>query len=225
MPRVFLSPLGFHEDILIRALIQLRASRLDRLLVVSCKPLVGGVRRAFDGLKASCSRQDLPEPGLLEVDCSRFYESIAEVRKELGKHEGELILLLGAGLRILSHMLEVAVLVSGRPFKIYYEPESEGGESSHRSQPLREPIKPRQAIEPRAESIKARPRETRCHSSRTSQRARSQRENREEHSHEAQEQGAGGEERKERRSRTHFNSHSTLFIDKNPIRSLGIPES
>ncbi|WP_276813777.1 CRISPR-associated CARF protein Csa3 [Desulfurococcus amylolyticus] len=128
MPRVFLSPLGFHEDILIRALIQLRASRLDRLLVVSCKPLVGGVRRAFDGLKASCSRQDLPEPGLLEVDCSRFYESIAEVRKELGKHEGELILLLGAGLRILSHMLEVAVLVSGRPFKIYYEPESEGGE-------------------------------------------------------------------------------------------------
>lgn len=128
MPRVFLSPLGFHEDILVRALIQLRASRLDRFLVVSCKPLTGGVRRAFDGLKASCSRQDLPEPVLLEVDCSRFYESVADVRRELAKHEGEPILLLGAGLRILSHMLEVAALVSGRPFKVYYEPESEGGE-------------------------------------------------------------------------------------------------
>ncbi len=55
--RVFLMPLGFHEDILLRALNSMRARGGDVVYVLTCGPLVGAVKRAYESLRALCLRQ------------------------------------------------------------------------------------------------------------------------------------------------------------------------
>ena len=125
--RVFLMPLGFHEDILLRAMTRLRVHREDLVYVVTCSPLVGAVKRALESLRALCLKQGFPEPILLEVECRDFYESVRRVKSTISQHgDAELVLCSGSGLRILLHILEVAVLASRRPFTLHYEPEAEG---------------------------------------------------------------------------------------------------
>jgi len=59
--RVFFMPLGFHEDILLRAMLNLRVHGGDSVYVVTCGPLVGAVKRAYESLRAMCLRQGFPE--------------------------------------------------------------------------------------------------------------------------------------------------------------------
>ena len=123
--RVFVAALGFHEDVLLRFLSRFAARRDDVLLVVTCSPVAGSVKRAWDGLVASCSRQGFPEPRLLELECSDFYGSLARLRAEISRLEGEYYLLLGSGLRILSHILDIAFFATRKEFSLHYEPEGE----------------------------------------------------------------------------------------------------
>jgi Sugar-specific transcriptional regulator TrmB. len=54
---------------------------------------------------------------------------VKKIREIINMHsESEFYLCSGAGLRILSHVVEVALLASRKPFNLYYEPETEGSE-------------------------------------------------------------------------------------------------
>lgn len=127
--RVFFMPLGFHEDILLRAMLNLRVRGGDFVYVVTCGPLVGAVKRAYESLRAMCLRQGFPEPSLIELNCRDFYGSVKSIRQLIsGIHDADLYLCSGAGLRILTHIIEIALLASRRIFNLYYEPEAEGVE-------------------------------------------------------------------------------------------------
>jgi len=127
--RIFLMPLGFHEDILLRAMTNLRVHRGDLVYVITCSPIVGAVKRALESLRALCLKQGFPEPQLLELDCRDFYGSVRRVKNVILEHRDvELYFCSGAGLRILLHIVEIALLASRRPFTLHYEPEAEGVE-------------------------------------------------------------------------------------------------
>lgn len=83
MTRVFIAPLGFHEDIVLRFLVAQRAGRDDLVYVVSCGSLVGAVRRAYDSLVAMCGKQRLPQPVIIGLNCSDFYGSVRRVKDVL----------------------------------------------------------------------------------------------------------------------------------------------
>jgi CRISPR locus-related DNA-binding protein len=127
--RVFFMPLGFHEDILLRAMLNLRVRGGDFVYVVTCGPLVGAVKRAYESLRAMCLRQGFPEPSLIELNCRDFYGSVKSIRQLISSiHDADIYLCSGAGLRILTHIIEIALLASRRVFNLYYEPEAEGVE-------------------------------------------------------------------------------------------------
>jgi CRISPR locus-related DNA-binding protein len=125
--RVFLMPLGFHEDILLRALNSMGARGGDVVYVLTCGPLVGAVKRAYESLRALCLRQGLPEPSLVELNCRDFYSAVKRVKEVVSAHAGsEVVFCSGGGLRILIHVVEVALLALRKPYTLHYEPEAEG---------------------------------------------------------------------------------------------------
>ncbi|MEM4717796.1 MAG: CRISPR-associated CARF protein Csa3 [Desulfurococcaceae archaeon] len=125
MPRVFISPLGFHEDFLLRSLVEFKAVNRDIVYTVTCSPLIGGVKRAFDSLIALSSKQGFPTPQLVELDCSNFYESIRRLREILGKHlEDTVIFCAGGGLRFLTLVVLISLFFLRKPFTLHYEPET-----------------------------------------------------------------------------------------------------
>jgi len=125
--RVFLMPLGFHEDILLRSMTRLRVQRGDVVYVITCSPLIGAVKRALESLKALCLKQGFPEPRILELECRDFYESVKRVKSIINEHfNDDLYFCSGAGLRILLHIIEIALIASRKPFTLHYEPEAEG---------------------------------------------------------------------------------------------------
>jgi len=127
--RVFYMPIGFHEDILLRAMMRLRVGQGDIVYVITCSPIIGAVKRAIESLKAMCLRQGLIEPNVVELNCRDFYDSIRVLRKIIEKHRDlETYVCSGAGLRILVHLVEIALLTSRKTFNLYYEPEAEGVE-------------------------------------------------------------------------------------------------
>ncbi len=122
-------PIGFHEDILLRAMMRLRVGQGDIVYVITCSPIIGAVKRAIESLKAMCLRQGLIEPNVVELNCRDFYDSIRVLRKIIEKHRDlETYVCSGAGLRILVHLVEIALLTSRKTFNLYYEPEAEGVE-------------------------------------------------------------------------------------------------
>ncbi|MEM1767883.1 MAG: CRISPR-associated CARF protein Csa3 [Desulfurococcaceae archaeon] len=125
MSRIFIAPLGFHEDIILRSLIALRASCNDIVYVITCEPVSGAVKRAFDSLIALTSRQGFPQPLLIELDCNSFYASVKKVRDVLKKHESdEIILCTGGGLRALTLITLLSLISLKRVFTLHYEPET-----------------------------------------------------------------------------------------------------
>ncbi|MCX8199825.1 MAG: CRISPR-associated CARF protein Csa3 [Sulfolobales archaeon] len=127
--RVFVFPLGFHEDPLLRLLTDFRASISDKVIVFTCRPMHGGVRRAFESLRAFCIKQGFPEPESEVLECSDFYESVKHVRRVLEKlKDAEVIAEVGAGLRILGHVITTTLIFIGKEFTLHYEPEGGVGE-------------------------------------------------------------------------------------------------
>lgn len=126
MSRVFIAPIGFHEDIIMRSLISHGASRRDVLLVLSCSPITGGVRVAIDNLTGLTRRQGLPEPNIVELNCSNFYSSLRSLRKILENYlSHEAVLIAGGGLRVLTILSVIALVYHRKSFTIHYEPEAD----------------------------------------------------------------------------------------------------
>lgn len=125
MVKVFIAPLGFHEDFILRSLVALRATRGDLVCVVTCSPVTGAVKRALDGLVSVCTRQGLPEPVLVEVNCNDFYGSLRKIRNFLkAAGSDNVFFCAGGGLRALSFMILLALVSLKKPFTLHYEPES-----------------------------------------------------------------------------------------------------
>ncbi len=124
--RVFVSPLGFHEDVVLKLLTEYRAGPSDRLFIVTCG-LVGGVKSAYESLKAMCIRQGFPEPELIELDCNDVYGSLKILSEKLGSVDAdEYVLEIGAGMRIAGYMALFALIKHGRRFEIHYRSEGTG---------------------------------------------------------------------------------------------------
>ena len=124
MGRVFVAPLGFHEDFVLRSLVKFKAMGGDALYVVTCGPVVSAVKRAIDGLVAMTSRQGLPQPVLVELDCNNFYSSVGRLRELLRKHlEDDVVFCVGGGLRVLTLVVLLALVSLKKPFTLHYEPE------------------------------------------------------------------------------------------------------
>lgn len=129
MSRVFIAPLGFHEDILLRSLIAFRVNRSDVVYAVTCKPVVGAVKKAFDTLVALSGKQGFPPPMLVDLDCNNFYDSIRVIRGIVKRHESnDMVLCIGGGLRALTLITLIALIASEKPFTLHYEPEAGTGE-------------------------------------------------------------------------------------------------
>lgn len=124
--RVFISPLGFHEDVVLKLLTEYRVSSGDRLFIVTCG-LVGGVRSAFESLRAMCFRQGFPEPELIDLDCSNFYQSLNILHKKFSGIDAELFVLeIGAGMRIAGYLVFFTLVKLGKRFEIHYRSENTG---------------------------------------------------------------------------------------------------
>lgn len=126
MVRVFVAPLGFHEDIVLRFLTAHGAGRGDLVYVVTCGPVVGAVKRAYDSLVALCSKQRFPHPILVELDCRDFYESVRRLKSVFKTHASdEVALCVGGGLRALTIVSLLSLITLEKPFTLHYEPESD----------------------------------------------------------------------------------------------------
>jgi len=122
--RVFISPLGFHEDVVLKLLVDYRAEAGDRLFVITCG-LTGAVKAAFDSLKALCSRQGFPEPELIDLDCNNIYGSLRLLSEKIGGIDAEkFILEIGAGLRIAGYLALFTLVKHGKVFEIHYRSEN-----------------------------------------------------------------------------------------------------
>ncbi|MET1159364.1 MAG: CRISPR-associated CARF protein Csa3 [Thermoprotei archaeon] len=129
--RVFLTPIGFHEDVVLRLLKDNRASTSDKLLVFTCRDPSSGTKRAYESLRASCIKEGYPEPQLVLLNCSNVYEGLSEAISTLATCRGsEFILEIGAGLRIIGYLLLLALLWLREHFTIHYEPEGSVFEST-----------------------------------------------------------------------------------------------
>jgi len=122
--RVFLYPLGFHEHAAVRLLVEYRASRDDRLVVFTCSPLSAGSRSAFESLRAVAAAQGFPEPELVLVNCSDYFESFGVVKKYLARFDGEFVLEIGTGPRFISHVVTHVLMFLRRDFSVHYQPET-----------------------------------------------------------------------------------------------------
>jgi len=122
--RVFISPLGFHEDVVLKLLADYRAGPGDKLFIITCG-LAGAVKVAFDSLKALCAKQGFPEPELIDLDCSDVYGSLRVLSERIGSVGAEeFILEIGAGMRIAGYLALFTLVKHGKVFEIHYRSEN-----------------------------------------------------------------------------------------------------
>lgn len=126
--RVFIGPLGFHEDFLLRALVKYRVQVGDVVLIITCEPVVGGVKSAYESLVSLSTRQGFPQPRLISLNCNDFYSSMRALKRVLGEYsEGDLYFCAGGGLRSLTILILTTLVSIRKPFTIHYEPEAGEG--------------------------------------------------------------------------------------------------
>jgi len=124
--RVFVSPLGFHEDVVLKLLTDYRAGVGDKLFVITCG-VAGAVASAYESLKAFCLKQAFPEPILINLDCSDIYGSLRVLLDKLSLSDVEkYVLEIGGGMRIAGYLALFTLIKLGKVFEIHYRSESSG---------------------------------------------------------------------------------------------------
>ncbi|MEM4546984.1 MAG: CRISPR-associated CARF protein Csa3 [Zestosphaera sp.] len=122
MGRLFLITLGFHEDHVIRRLVNDKASKNDRVVLITASPIASATQRAYESLTAVCGKMGLPRPELVGVSTDP-YEGLKTLINLLGSEES-VVLDLSGGMRHLSVYTLIAFLLTRREGKIYLQPES-----------------------------------------------------------------------------------------------------
>jgi len=97
--RSFVFTLGFHEDFAIRRLASKAARRGEPILVLTAKPAVGAVQKAFNSLREFCLRVGLEEPRLAELDLSDGARALVEARTLIGQLPGLIVADVSGGSR------------------------------------------------------------------------------------------------------------------------------
>jgi len=117
--------LGFHEDFVERRLYMSRASREDTIVLFTCKPAVGAVIRAYEGLKLRTSSLGLSTPKLVEISCENPAEAISEARKIIKELPEPIIADLSGGMRLAVIIVYTALLMENKAFELKMQSESE----------------------------------------------------------------------------------------------------
>lgn len=130
--RLYIFPLGFHEDFILRRLTRTNATKEDYILVITCQPVGAGTRIAYESLRARTIDLGYGEPFLLPLECNEpatamktLWEAIEE------KTCSEIIIDISGGMRILSAITILTLLLKNKAFTIYYQPESGTFEETH----------------------------------------------------------------------------------------------
>ncbi len=126
MARLFIFPIGYHEDFILRRLAKCGASGDDRVFVITCKPYSLGTRSAFENLKARMLDLGYGTPLLIGLECSSPWDSILELENILSDRDGveEVIVDLSGGMRILSIYILFTLYLLRINFNLYVQPES-----------------------------------------------------------------------------------------------------
>lgn len=117
--------LGFHEDFAERRLYMTKAGRDDVIVLFTCKPAVGAVIRAYEGLKLRTSSLGLKTPKLVEISCEKPAEAISEARKTIRQLPEPIIADLSGGMRIAVILVYTALLMENKVFELKMQSESE----------------------------------------------------------------------------------------------------
>lgn len=133
MSRLFIFPLGYHEDFILRRLAKLGVGSSDVVLVTVCEPYIIGTRRAFESLKARSVELGYSTPKLLILDCSKPWNAISSLMNEVdGIPDLERIFIdLSGGMRVLLVYIVLALLFLRKKFELYVQPESGAFEEIH----------------------------------------------------------------------------------------------
>jgi len=102
-----------------------RASREDTIVLFTCKPAVGAVIRAYEGLKLRTSSLGLSTPKLVEISCENPAEAISEARKIIKELPEPIIADLSGGMRLAVIIVYTALLMENKAFELKMQSESE----------------------------------------------------------------------------------------------------
>lgn len=96
----------------------------DKIVVLTCKPAAPGVKAAYSNLSSQCIINRMAQPILLELSCEEPYDSIKSIEEIVSSEEyDEIILEVGAGMRIITHYAVIALTILKKPYTIHYIPE------------------------------------------------------------------------------------------------------
>jgi CRISPR-associated protein Csa3 len=129
--RSFVFTLGFHEDFAIRRLASKAARRGEPILVLTAKPAVGAVQKAFNSLREFCLRVGLEEPRLAELDLSDGARALVEARALIGQLPGLIVADVSGGSRMVVVVAILALLALGREYELYVASETGAGFELH----------------------------------------------------------------------------------------------
>lgn len=118
--------LGFHEDYVERRLYQTHASHGDPILLFTAKPSVGGVLRAYESLRFRASSIGISTPKLVELPIEEPSEALYIACDEIFRLYEPIIADLSGGMRAVVLMVYTALLLSGKDFSLYVQPEGSG---------------------------------------------------------------------------------------------------
>nr|NAZ13737.1 CRISPR locus-related DNA-binding protein [Desulfurococcales archaeon] len=126
----YIFTLGFHEDFIIRRLMNSKTSKGERIIVFTVSPVSGASEKAFKNLEAFCATTGLSRPELVEIKVSgrEFIEIVYDIISVLKDLEEPIIADLSGGMRILVIATYIGVEMSRKRSIVYVAQESGQGE-------------------------------------------------------------------------------------------------
>ncbi|MGC9135161.1 MAG: hypothetical protein C0171_01230 [Caldisphaera sp.] len=134
--RLFVFPIGFHEDFAIRTLNKFSASKEDKIIAITLSPAVNATKNAFNSLTLNAQRIGISDINLIEIDSTDFSKVVMTIIKkfnELNIKPEQIIIDTSGGLRIFDLALFFSgFLLSLKGFKstLIIQPESANYETT-----------------------------------------------------------------------------------------------
>jgi CRISPR-associated protein Csa3 len=134
--RLFVFPIGFHEDFAIRTLNKFSASKEDKIIAITLSPAVNATKNAFNSLTLNAQRIGISDINLIEIDSTDFSKVVMTIVKkfnELNIKPEQIIIDTSGGLRIFDLALFFSgFLLSLKGFKstLIIQPESANYETT-----------------------------------------------------------------------------------------------
>lgn len=121
--RSYVFTLGFHEDYIERRLHLTRAQPEDSIVLFTGKPIIGGVKRAYESLRARTLNIGLSEPKLVELEYEDPAKALYQARQVISSLSEPIIADLSGGMRVIVVIVYTALLLEGKHFELYMQPE------------------------------------------------------------------------------------------------------